>query len=313
MNNINLLIVASSDMDGSDDNHNLPNDVLNITCPCNKYNGKLLKKEETTTRNSPRCKNCHYTEVEHKYGYPLYPLNPVKLKAGVYGDSMGKLAGKPYYNYSGYSDLWMNKTIIFERIKMIYGDNININYHTITETYKNDLTYLPTINKINTIVENKLKLKGKIIYQEPYHFSCMLDKIYKQESYKNTLYDCIFVVSGGLGWLYTPENFKVMKNLLKTDSNIPRVIGNLFYKPTIEYPEYKEQFKFMNPINSIIKDSDIKRYDKRDINECIRNYTKILLGNEFFEAYEMLFRNTKPTKTKKAIKHKIHKKTKSKL
>ena len=207
----------------------------------------------------------------------------------------------------------MNKTLILDRIKIINGDNININYHTITETYKNDLRYLPTIDKINNIVSNKLKLKCKITYQEPYHFSCMLDKIYKQESYKNTLYDCIFVVSGGLGWLYTPENFKVMKNLLKTDSIIPRVIGNLFYKPTIEYPEYKAQFKFMNPINSIIKDSDIKIYDKRDINECIRNYTKILLGNEFFEAYEMLFRNTKPTKTKKAIKHKIHKKTKSKL
>ena len=42
MNNINLLIVASSDMDGSSDEHNLPNNVLNITYPCNKYNGKLL-------------------------------------------------------------------------------------------------------------------------------------------------------------------------------------------------------------------------------------------------------------------------------
>ena len=215
MNNINLLIVASSDMDGTNDNFNLPNDILNITYPCNKYNGKLLKEKEKTIIKSPRCNKCHYTEVEHKYGYPLFPLHPVKLKEGEYSDSMGKLAGKPVYKDSEYSDLWMNKTMIFERIKQLFSNNININYHTITETYKNDLTYLPTINKINNIVANKLKLKGKITYQEPYHFPCMLDEIYRQESYKNTLYDCIFVVSGGLGWLYYPNNFKVMKNLLK--------------------------------------------------------------------------------------------------
>ena len=320
METINVLLIASSDMDGSDDHHNLPNDVLNITYPCNKYNGKLLKKEEQTTFDSPRCSKCHYTEVEHNYGYPLYPLHPVKLKLGEYGDSMGKLAGKTFYGKSSYSDLWMNKTPIFERIKFIYGDTININYHTITDTYKNDLTYLPTINKINTIVEKNIKLKGKITYKEPYHFSCMLDKIYKQEGYNNTLYDCIFVVSGGLGWLYTPENFKIMSKLLKKDSTIPRVIGNLMDKPYIEYPEYKGQFKFMNPINSVLKDQSVNMYHKRDINECIRNYTKILLGNEFSEAYEMLFRYTNPKqttktqlKTRKNSKHKSHKKTKSKL
>jgi len=206
----------------------------------------------------------------------------------------------------------MNKTIIFDKIKLIYGDDININYHTINPYYKNDLTYLPIINKINNIVENKLKLKGKIVYQEPYNFACMLNEIYKQESYKDTLYDCIFVVSGGPGWLYRPNNFKVMKKLLKKDSNIPRVIANLMNKPDLEYPEYQGQFKFMNPINSVLKEHNVTMYSKRDINECIRNYTKILLGNEFLEAYEMLFKNTKPTKTKKAIKHKTHKKTKSK-
>lgn len=314
MNNINLLIVASSDMFGFDDEYNSPNDVLNITYPCNKYNGKLLKEQEQTTINSPRCSKCHYTEIEHKYGYPLYPLNPTRtLIETTYDKSIKKSYRIPIYESSKYSDLWMNKTIIFDKVKLIYGDNININYHTINPYYKNDLTYLPIINKINTIVENKLKLKGKITYQEPYHFSCMLDKIYKQESYKNTLYDCIFVVSGGLGWLYQPNNFKVMRHLLKKDSNSPRVIGNLFDKPELEYPEYKGQYKFMNPINSVIKDSDIIKYSKKYVNEVIRNYTKILLGNEFIEAYEMLFRNTKPTKTKKYIKHKTNKKTKSKI
>ena len=102
-----------------------------------------------------------------------------------------------------------------------------------------------------------------------------------------------------------------MKKLLKKDSTIPRVIGNLFKKPDLEYPEYKGQYKFMNPINSILKDDNVTRYDKKDVNECIRNYTKILLDNEFLEMFEMLFRNTKPTKTKKSIKHKTHKKTKS--
>ena len=104
---------------------------------------------------------------------------------------------------------------------------------------------------------------------------------------------------------------EVFTKLLKKDSTIPRVIGNLMDKPDIEYPEYKGQFKFMNPINSALKDTNILQHSKRDINECIRNYTKILLDNEFLEMFEMLFRNTKPTKTKKSIKHKTHKKTKS--
>jgi hypothetical protein len=320
MKTINVLLIASSDMDGSDDHHNLPNDVLNMTYPCNKYNGKLIKKEEKTTFESPRCSKCNYTEVEHKYGYPLYPLHPVKLEVGVYGDSMGKLAGKPFYAHSEYSDLWVNKTPIFERIKFIYGDTININYHTITETYKNDLTYLPTINKINTIVEKNIKLKGKITYQEPYHFSCMLDKIYKQEGYNNTLYDSIFVVSGGLGWLYTPENFKIMSKLLKKDSTIPRVIGNVFYTPAISLPEYKGKMNFMNPINSVLKDRDVLLYSKQDVNKCIRNYNTILLGNTFIEMYDMLFRYTKPKistktqlKTNTNLKNKTHKRTKSKV
>jgi len=324
MKTINVLIIASSDMDDSDYHHNLPNDVLNITYPCNNYNGKKNYKidnenYQAQSSKSPRCSKCHYTEVEHNYGYPLYPLHPVKLNVGVYGDSMGKLAGKPYYAHSQYSDLWTNKTPIFERIKFIYGDTININYHTITETYKNDLSYLPIINKINTIVEKNIKLKGKITYQEPYHFSCMLDKIYKQEGYNNTLYDCIFVVSGGLGWLYKPENFKIMSKLLKKDSTIPRVIGNVFYTPDMSMPEYAGKMTFMNPINSVLKDRDVLSYSKQDVNKCIRNYSTILLGNTFIEMYDMLFRYTKP-KTKKTnrntktnSKHKSHKKTKSKI
>lgn len=314
METINLLIVASSDMYGNDDEYNMPNDVLNITFPCDKYKGKTLnlcEKYQEQTNKSPRCSKCHYTEVEHKYGYPLYPLHPDKLKSGVYDKSMGKLAGKPIYEYSTYSDLWMNKTIIFERITQIFGDNININYHTINPYYKNDLTYLPTINKINTIVENNLKLKGKITYQEPYNFSCKLDEIYKQENYKDTLYDCIFVVSGGIGWLYQPNNFKIMTKLLQKDITKPAIIGNLMDKPTIENPDYKGQFKFMNPINSILRDTNFSSYSKRDINECIRNYTKILLGNKFVEAYEMLFR-TKIKQSKKTTKKSIkHKKTKT--
>ena len=309
METINVLLIASSDMDGSDDSHNLPNDVLNITYPCNKYNGKLLKEKEITRRsNSPRCSKCHYTELEHNYGYPLFPLHPIKLEKGT-------LNGKPYYDDSEYSDLWINKTIIFERIKFIYGDDININYHTITETYKNDLTYLPIINKINTIVETNIKLKGKITYQEPYHFSCMLDKIYKQEGYNNTLYDCIFVVSGGLGSLYKPDNFRIMTKLLQKDINKQAIIGNVFYTPKLSLSEYGGEMKFINPINSLLQDKSITIYEKKDVNECIRNYTKILLGNTFLEAYDMLFRQSKPNKSKKNIKHKTHKtnkKTKSK-
>ena len=285
MQNINLLIVASGDMDGTNDNFNVPSDILNIEFPCSKYDGKPIKEKEMTTRKSPRCKTCHYTQVEHKYGYPLFPLHPVKSLTGKMADT-----GKSVYGYSVFSDFWVNKYVIFERIKLIFGDDININYHTITPDYVNNLEYLPTIDKINNITSTKLKLKGDIIYKNPYHFSCMLDEINKQKDYEDTKYDCIFVVSGGLGWLYTPENFKIMTNLL-CDKSKPAIIGNLWNTPSLEYPEYEGKFKFMNPINSCLRDNTVSLYDKNDVNECITDYTNILLSNkQFIEQYEMLSR-----------------------
>ena len=50
MKNINLLIVASGDMDGTNDNYNIPSDVINIKFPCSKYDGKLIKEKEMTTK-----------------------------------------------------------------------------------------------------------------------------------------------------------------------------------------------------------------------------------------------------------------------
>jgi hypothetical protein len=284
MKNINLLIVASSDMDGTRDNYNLPSDIINITFPCSKYDGKIIKPYDKTTYNAPRCHKCHYTQVEHKYGYPLYPLNPVKVNDGITN------TGNTVYNNSRYSDFWLNKYVIFERIKYIYGNDININYNTITPTYVNKLEYLPTINKVNNILSKKLKLKGNITYKKPYHFSCMLDEIHQQQDYKNIKYNCIFVVSGGLGWLYTPENFKIMTNLLH-DTIKPAIIGNMWYIPTLDYTEYEGKFKFTNPINSCLQNNNILIYNKKDINKCITNYTNILLKNKkFIEAHEMLFK-----------------------
>jgi hypothetical protein len=292
MKNINLLIVASSDMDGTDDNYNLPADVINNEFPCSNYNGKKIKKNKMTTDKSPRCKKCHYTEVEHKYNYPLFPLHPVKLIAGENKDT-----DELVYGNSEYSDLWMNKYIIFERIQFMFGDNININYHTITPTYVNNLEYLPTIDKINNIISNKLKLKGAITYKKPYHFSCMLDEIYKQKNYKNTKYDCIFVVSGGFGCLYTPENFEIMTHLLRDKSKMA-IIGHLWNISIFEYAEYFGKFKFMNPINSCLFVNSYVTYFnsasdelKKDLKKCITDYTKILLDDaKFIESYEMLFR-----------------------
>lgn len=288
MKNINLLIVASSDMDGTDDDFNLPSDVIHIKFPCSKYDGKIIKANEMATHKSPRCKKCHYTQVEHKYGYPLFPLHPVKLVAGEMADT-----GKPVYENSKYSDFWKNKYVIFERIKSMFGDDININYNSIVPTYANNLEYLPTIDKINNIICDKLKLKGTITYKKPYNFSCMLDEIYKQKDYKDTKYDCIFVVSGGLGWLYTPDNFKVMTNLLRDKSKIA-IIGNLWNTPIFDYAEYFGKFKFMNPINSCLYDNSYAYASdeiKKDIKKCISDYTKILLDDtKFIEGYEMLFR-----------------------
>ena len=118
----------------------------------------------------------------------------------------------------------------------------------------------------------------------------MLNEIHKQKDYKDTKYDCIFVVGGGIGWLYTPENFQIMTNLLRDKSKLA-IIGNVWETPLIEYPEYNGKFKFMNPINSCLSDNAINEIDKNYINKCITDYTNILLNNnKFNESYEMLFR-----------------------
>ena len=121
----------------------------------------------------------------------------------------------------------------------------------------------------------------------------MLDEIYNQKDYKDTKYDCIFVVSGGLGWLYTPDNFKVMTNLLRDKSKMA-IIGNLWNTPIFDYAEYFGKFKFMNPINSCLYDNSYiyaSNENKKDIKKCISDYTKILLDDtKFIEGYEMLFR-----------------------
>lgn len=285
MKHINLLIIASSDMDGTLDNYNLPSDVINVAFPCSKYDGK------TTKNKFLRCKKCNYTELEHNNGYPLFPLHPTKSIIGNFLGTSDKV-----YGYSEYSDFWKNKYVVFERIKIMFGNNISINYQTITPNYVNNLEYLPVINKINNIVSKKLKLKGRITYKKPYHYSCDLDEIYNEPSYKDTKaskYDCIFVVGGGIGWLYTPENFKIMTNLLSDKSKVA-IIGNLWYKPELEYPEYHGRYKFMNPINSCLNNNSIQLNNNISIKECIRNYTDILLNNDnFIESYEMLFRVSK--------------------
>jgi hypothetical protein len=117
-----------------------------------------------------------------------------------------------------------------------------------------------------------------------------LNEIHKQKDYKDTKYDCIFVVGGGIGWLYTPENFKIMRNLLRDKSKLA-IIGNLWYTPSLEYQEYAGKFKFMNPINSCLNDNNISVIDKNAIHKCIADYTNILLNNKKFnESFEMLFR-----------------------
>lgn len=292
MKDINVLVIASSDMNGVEDNHNFPKNVVDIEFPCLNYSGKPLKENEMSTSKSSRCNCCHYTEVEHKYGYPLYPLHPLKTSYGIDANN-----GKTIYENAPYSDFWMNKYIIFERIKMHFGEDININYQTITPNYENDLTYLPTIEIINKTIKKKLNLKGEIQYKKPYHYSCMLDEIYTQKEYNGTRYDCIFVVGGGLGWLYTPENFKLMTCLLVEDMSKLAIIINMWYTPTLENPEYNGKFKVMNPINSCLRDATLNGASnevEEDVKECIRNYTNILLdNNKFIEAYEMLLRVAK--------------------
>lgn len=208
-----------------------------------------------------------------------------------------------------YSDLWHNKQELFEIVKKIKGENIQINYHTCNPYYHNRMNYLPTIEKINNIVSDNLQIKGGIHYLEPYNFSCDLEYLKKRKEYKGTKYEFIFVVSGGLCWLYTPKNFKEMELLLTKGKNKLGIIVNFEKVPTNlitgEFPKYSNQFRAINPINFILSDGGTTLYDKKTINQCITNYSKILTDRKFIEINEILFRQRKYKKTKKNNGRKI--------
>ena len=291
MDNINVLIIGSSDMNGEMDTYNLPKDINNMSFPCKKYNGKNIKKNEIFNSDSHRCTKCNYTKIEHKYGYPLFPVNKTKVQYGIDHETK-----EPSFKHTEYSDLWKNKTIIFQQIKDIYGDNININYNTITPAYKNKKSYIQIIDKINQIIAKKIKIKGSINLKQPYNYSILLNQLNTHPKYKNQKYDCIIIINAGFGLLYTPSNFKLMKNLLVKKTKKPVFIGNLYYADNstnidFEKVEYSGKCMFMSPIdncNGILKYLNI---NKKELNNCIENYTKILLKyDNFIQFNNMLYR-----------------------
>lgn len=279
MKTIDVLIIGSGDMNGQADGYNFPKSVIGIPFPCKSFEKSKDKQ----------CNKCKYTRVEHKYGYPLFPLHPVKT---LWGQDQNK---KNLYSKSGYSELWKNKYVILERLIRVYGKDIDINYTTLTPDYKTDVAYLPTINKINSILEKKLKLKGTFKNEEPYHYKCMLEDIYKQKKYNGKKYDCILVVGAGPGWLYTSRNFKIMRNLLKefNEEQTPRFIGNVWeINHEIKKHDFSGQMEFMNPIDQCTGEfARTSVMEPNAIKHCIRDYAKILLENkEFIQRWDMLFK-----------------------
>lgn len=295
MKTINVLIIASSDMDGTVDDHNLPASIIDVEFPCKKYDGLTSKnindKINIATRESPRCNKCKYTEIEHKYGYPMWPKTTI---LGTHGYPVQ------------YSDLWYNRYGLFDVIKkMVTYKDYKINYQTCNPAYKNNLGYLPIIKKMNDNVAQKLGINGGIHYVEPYDFECKIEDIKKHPQYKDNHYDIIFIVSGGIGWLYAPKPFAIIKELLPKDMSKPSIIVNFDPIPYNQflgiYPEFSNQFKPINPINSALSLSEL---DRQMVKSCIRNYSKVLLDDRFVEIQQILLRkpvNSKKKKTQKRV------------
>jgi hypothetical protein len=111
--NLNILIIASSDMDSSPDNHNIPEMVINAKLPCSKFvkmdmdmekdideemDNKMSKDIIIPSSNSPRCTKCEYTEIEHKYGYPIWILPSLWDSIDPKKDK--DLTTKPHYPFT---------------------------------------------------------------------------------------------------------------------------------------------------------------------------------------------------------------------
>lgn len=246
------------------------------------------------SRNSPRCTSCEYTEIEHKYGYPIWILPSL-------WNIIDPSKDKDLITIPDYSDLWRNRYDLFQVINKIFNQNndryLTVKYHTCNPLYVNNNEYLPMIEKLNDKVAGKLGIKGGIHYMKPYNFDCYLDKIQTHKDYKQTLYDMIFIVSGAVGELYSPKNINIMSSLLR-GKYTNGIIANFDSKPisifTGETPEFSDQFRVINPLNYIFQSRGGYDYlNKNMVKKTIKNYSKILLGNKFIETNEFLVKQNK--------------------
>ena len=251
--NINILIIASSDLESLEwqTPFNLWKDIKNL--PCDNYLGYGKK-----------CKRCSYTKYEHKIGYPVTPLNPTVTEEIKIGDKTIKLG-------SDFSDFWRGKYLIFEKIKNMatkkQQKNLVITYETLDPLYKMNKKYLPIINKINTRIAQKLKIKD-IRPGKKHIYPMYLDKLKT-----NKQYNMIIVLSGGFGWLFTPRNLNIIHKLLHQGG----LLGHMYNKriPT----RYSSEFEFNSPI-SMCAGVYLDKLSA-DQKKCITNYSKMFLSNKF--------------------------------
>ena len=259
MNQFNILILASSDLESVDEpvSVNLKSDIEDINLPCDKFKGK-----------GKICTTCKYSKYEHLIGYPLNPQNRSKIKID-----------NQFTSLSEYSDFWKTKHLIFSKIKeWIPKEKLKdstIIYQTMDPLYKLNKSYLTTINKINKNLTKKLGYK-EIKIGRPHHYSNYLHEIYNSKL--NEKYNMIVIINGGIGELITPENIEIIYKMLKKNGFLSHIYNSL-WKKAIFKNELEMDLEFNSPISvciPFIKNS-LSKKDKK----CIKNYSKMLLDNKF--------------------------------
>ena len=269
---LDVLIVASSDMANPGDYINHPEDIINITFPCKNYTKSAIKLERDRNQSKQRCSHCHYTEIEHEYGYPMFPISSNKIEEH-------KVDGTPFDIFLHYSDLWINKQEIFRLLSKSNQGKINIRYQTCNPQYTLNMDYLPTIEKINEIIRHNLGIKGYIKYDQPYLFDCGVEKVHQHPKYDGRKYDIIFVVSAGLGWVYKPHIFNKMSGLVNKGGAIAHI--SYIDNPLMEV-KYHQQMTITHPLTFSLNLYDPKdKENSKDRLESILNYYKIMKSGQF--------------------------------
>ena len=264
---LNILIIGSSDqqcLDNSYSNNlyytiNEVSDIEKTKIPCSKFKGR-----------GKRCKTCDLIKHEHDIGYQMIVHPPHTHELSI--------AGTSHTLNNSYSDFWREKYFVFLKIQNIIDmfsstryNNISINYDTIDPLYKTNNKYNTIIDKINSNISKKLGFES---INRKKHYQELLNSRLKTNNY-----NFVIVISAGLGIMHSPQNIKIIYNILKSGGGLLHMSDLILNNPDKYDGMNKHIHKlYFTPLNAMCMNTVS---DKKNRDRCNADFFKMLKTYKF--------------------------------